>query len=37
LKKLRDEEKYDDLQSLTRAIDNDAKNARAFFADHITA
>jgi riboflavin kinase/FMN adenylyltransferase len=37
LKKLRDEEKYDDLQSLTRAIDNDAKNARAFFSDHITA
>ncbi|MFM7669924.1 MAG: bifunctional riboflavin kinase/FAD synthetase [Betaproteobacteria bacterium] len=37
LKKLRDEEKYDDLQTLTQAIDNDAKNARAFFAEHITA
>jgi riboflavin kinase/FMN adenylyltransferase len=37
LKKLRDEEKYDDLQTLTQAIDNDARNARAFFAEQITA
>ena len=32
LKKLRDEEKYDDLDTLTQAIAADAKAARAFFA-----
>jgi riboflavin kinase/FMN adenylyltransferase len=37
LKKLRDEEKYDDLQSLTQAIENDARNARAYFADKVAA
>ena len=37
LKKLRDEEKYDDLQSLTRAIEADARHARAFFAERIAA
>jgi riboflavin kinase/FMN adenylyltransferase len=37
LKKLRDEEKYDDLETLTRAIDNDASAARAFFAQLIAA
>jgi len=35
LKKLRDEEKYDDLQSLTQAIETDARNARAYFADKV--
>jgi len=37
LKKLRDEEKYDDLQSLTQAIEIDARNARAYFADKVAA
>ena len=37
LKKLRDEEKYDDLETLTQAIDNDARAARAFFAQRIAA
>lgn len=37
LKKLRDEEKYDDLETLTRAIDNDARAAREFFAQRIAA
>jgi riboflavin kinase/FMN adenylyltransferase len=32
LSKLRDEEKYADLATLTAAIDRDAANARAFFA-----
>jgi riboflavin kinase/FMN adenylyltransferase len=32
LAKLRDEEKYDDLATLTAAIDRDAAQARAFFA-----
>lgn len=32
LKKLRDEEKYDDLATLTRAIEADARAARDFFA-----
>ena len=32
LHKLRDEEKYSDLASLTAAIDRDAEQARAFFA-----
>jgi riboflavin kinase/FMN adenylyltransferase len=31
LHKLRDEEKYDDLDSLTAAIANDARSARKFF------
>jgi riboflavin kinase/FMN adenylyltransferase len=31
LRKLRDEEKYDDLDSLTAAITNDARSAREFF------
>ncbi len=34
LKKLRDEAKYDDLDSLTRAIDADARAARDYFAQH---
>jgi riboflavin kinase/FMN adenylyltransferase len=33
LKKLRDEEKYDDLATLTRAIENDASQARAHFRE----
>lgn len=37
LKKLRDEEKYDDLETLTRAIDNDARAAREFFAQQLAA
>ena len=37
LKKLRDEEKYNDLETLTRAIDNDARAAREFFAQRIAA
>ena len=37
LKKLHDEEKYDDLQSLTQAIETDARNARAYFADKVAA
>ncbi len=37
LKKLRDEEKYDDLETLTRAIANDARVAREFFAQRIAA
>jgi len=32
LKKLRDEAKYDSMAALTAAIDNDAQQARAFFA-----
>jgi len=32
LKKLRDEKKYSDLATLTAAIDNDAAQARAYFA-----
>ncbi|MDE2428792.1 MAG: bifunctional riboflavin kinase/FAD synthetase, partial [Burkholderiales bacterium] len=32
LKKLRDEEKYVDLATLTAAIDRDAEQARAYFA-----
>jgi riboflavin kinase/FMN adenylyltransferase len=31
LKKLRNEEKYDDLPTLTAAIMRDAENARAYF------
>lgn len=44
LKKLRNEEKFADLDTLTRAIANDVRNARAFFAashvvhtDHATS
>ena len=37
LKKLRDEEKYDDLETLTHAIDNDARAAREFFAQRMAA
>lgn len=37
LKKLRDEAKYDDLETLTRAIDADARAAREFFAQRIAA
>ncbi|RNF31413.1 riboflavin kinase [Massilia aurea] len=37
LAKLRDEEKYDDLATLTAAIDNDAVQARAFFAHRNSA
>lgn len=37
LKKLRDEAKYDDLDSLTRAIDADACAAREFFAQREAA
>ncbi len=37
LKKLRDEAKYDDLDSLTRAIDADARAAREFFAQRSAA
>jgi riboflavin kinase/FMN adenylyltransferase len=37
LKKLRDEAKYDDLDSLTRAIDGDARAAREFFAQREAA
>lgn len=33
LKKLRDEEKYTDLPTLTAAINKDAEQARAYFAD----
>ncbi len=33
LKKLRDEEKYHDLETLTAAIENDASQARAYFRD----
>jgi riboflavin kinase/FMN adenylyltransferase len=38
LKKLRDEEKYDNLDTLTEAIAADARAARAFFAErsHLT-
>ena len=32
LKKLRDEEKYSDLETLTAAIARDVANARAYFA-----
>lgn len=37
LQKLRDEEKYDTLEALTHAIDNDARAAREFFARRIAA
>ena len=37
LKKLRDEEKYDDLDTLTRAIAADAKAARDFFAQRAAS
>lgn len=37
LKKLRDEAKYEDLESLTRAIDADARAAREFFAQREAA
>ncbi len=37
LKKLRDEAKYDDLDSLTRAIDADARAARDYFAQQDAA
>ncbi len=37
LKKLRDEEKYDDLATLTHAIANDARAARDFFSQRIAA
>ncbi len=37
LEKLRDEEKYDDLASLTAAIDNDAARARGYFAQRAGA
>lgn len=37
LKKLRDEEKYDDLAALTRAIEADARAAHDFFAARATA
>lgn len=37
LKKLRDEAKYDDLDSLTRAIDADARAARDYFAQRDAA
>ncbi len=37
LQKLRDEEKYDTLDALTQAIDNDACAAREFFARRIAA
>jgi riboflavin kinase/FMN adenylyltransferase len=38
LEKLRDEEKYDNLDTLTEAIAADARAARAFFAErsHLT-
>lgn len=34
LEKIRDEEKYIDLPTLTAAIDRDARIARAYFSDH---
>ena len=34
LKKLRDEQKYDDLEALQRAIARDAEQAREYFATH---
>jgi riboflavin kinase/FMN adenylyltransferase len=37
LKKLRDEEKYDDLATLTQAIANDARAARDFFSQRVAA
>lgn len=37
LKKLRDEEKYDDLDTLTRAIEGDAQAARDFFTQREAA
>jgi riboflavin kinase/FMN adenylyltransferase len=37
LSKLRDEEKYADLSTLTAAIDRDARQARAFFAQRTLA
>jgi riboflavin kinase/FMN adenylyltransferase len=33
LKKLRDEQKYDDLEALTKAIANDEAQARAYFRE----
>ena len=37
LKKLRDEEKYDDLPTLTAAIARDAEQARAYFRENASA
>jgi riboflavin kinase/FMN adenylyltransferase len=37
LEKIRDEEKYDDLASLTAAIDNDARHARGYFSSRAGA
>ncbi len=37
LHKLRDEVRYDTLEALTQAIDNDARGAREFFARRIAA
>jgi riboflavin kinase/FMN adenylyltransferase len=37
LSKLRDEEKYGDLATLTAAIDRDGQQARAFFAQRAGA
>ena len=34
LHKLRDEARYDGLEALTEAIRQDARNARAFLAEH---
>jgi riboflavin kinase/FMN adenylyltransferase len=34
LKKLREEQKYDGLESLKEAIAGDARDARAYFASH---
>jgi riboflavin kinase/FMN adenylyltransferase len=34
LKKLREEQKYDGLESLKAAIAGDARDARAYFASH---
>lgn len=34
LKKLRDEEKFDDLPTLIKAIEQDVDNARAYFQEH---
>lgn len=37
LEKIRDEEKYDDLATLTAAIDNDARHARGYFSSRAGA
>jgi riboflavin kinase/FMN adenylyltransferase len=37
LKKMRDEEKYIDLPTLTAAIDRDAQQARAYFRERSGA